>query len=136
LHLHLIKSLLISAVSLTYAAPAVARTDIVCSFKKLCVSGERRCRSFKYEPRFIRHDDKDIYAIVADASVEAIGVHADIKGEQGTIVSRNASAISPYATIYVLSFTPQSAILTETSVDTGDEPYSATMTGTCQLEAN
>ena len=124
----------LASLLLSVSSHSVLAETIACQFDKICELG-KRCKPADYDVQFIKHEDSDTYAVVADASVEAIGLYAVHDGRQGTLVARNTSAIATHEGIYVLSYAPTGdAILTVTGVAYDNVPYTGSYTGQCEVE--
>ena len=118
---------------LMFLAQGAQAETIACQFDKICELG-KRCESTEHAVQFIKHEDNDTYAIVADASIVAVGLYSDHNGQQGTLVSRDVSATSTYEDIYVLSYTQSgNAVMSITGLASNDVPYSGTYTGQCEV---
>ena len=123
----------ILAIILAICAQSVSAGTMSCQFNKICYVNES-CSRTKYSADFIKHEESDAYAIVADASLEAVGIFATQDGRSGSFVSKSAMAMEPYEDIYVLSYSPGGSVLTIVQTDSDDLAEVVVFTGKCGAE--
>ena len=124
------KALLIGALAAITGQVALAE-ELECRFSKECEVG-KRCQSSDYQVRFMREKSGTGYTVASDGALEANGLTSDTDGKMGTLVSIGPWATTPYAPVYVLSFSEAGAILTISELYGDDTPYVRAYLGKCK----